>query len=485
MNVILLFIILVSITVITSSSSSADEDGYYGYDYNDENNTTNSNDDGYYYYYYDDYESPAPEPIPAPVHIPTALREQQLQIEQNRLRVQKQKDELVQRQHELHQHQQTLREEAAIKAKAKQKEEEAIRIRQKEEQKSMASRGFLITGEGLIKITKKLFMIPRIYDSIKDQFGCLKAGSDQGSRPKDSEEMQLLTIIEEKKKQEEIKQRSMTKMTLKERQEERMRYQMEMALVQEKMKKDRKFFLGSTCEMLTCTACMVVVEEFSIAVKNMMFDPEIKYVEQVFEGFCGSNTITRVHGGLILKMCKDWFTSTIGYKEALFIPFENNKNWENPLPLISTLVPNKNRTCGDIGACDYEIFQMNNTKVYRYQERWDDKCFVCQKFADDLEARVTLSENINEAAITTLVTNACDRLGFQDNFYEICKAMIRGKVDTLTWLADMHKEKVRKKVKADTRFSDFLCQDLSYCLKWESDGEIAKRNQVVVEPVFS
>ena len=481
MNVILLLLVLVLVDI--SSISGIDDDGYYGYDSIDDNNSnSNTNDDGYYYYYYDDY---VPDPIPPPVLIPTALREQQLHIEQNRLRAQKQKDELVQRQHELHQQQQILREEAAIKAKIKQKEEEAIRIRQKEEQKNMASRGFLVTGEGLIKITKKLNMVPRIYDSIKDQFGCLKSGSDQGSRPKDSEEMQLLTVIEEKKKLEEIKQRSMTKMSLKERQEERMRYQLEMALIQEKMKKDRKFFLGSTCEMLTCTACMVLVEEFSVVVKNKMFDPDTKYVEQVFEGFCESNTITRVHGGLVQKMCKDWFTGIIGYKEALFIPFENNKNWENPLPLISTLIPNKNRTCGDIGACDYDIFKLNNTKVYRYQERWDDKCFVCQKFADDLEARVTLSENVNEAAITTLVTNACDRLGFQDNFYEICKSMIRGKVDTLTWLADMHKEKVRKKVKADTRFSDFICQDLSYCLKWESDGEIAKRNQVIVDPVFS
>ena len=471
----IVMIMMMIICIVNSTSNNND---------NNDNYNDNEYDASYYYYYYD-YDDTAHNPQPIPITIPSALQEHQQQVELNRLKLQKQKDELMQKQEELHQQQHLLREEAYAKARLKQKEEDAMRLRQKEEQKNMASRGFLVTGEGLKKISKKFSLIPRVYDGMHTQYGCLKAGHDQGSRPKDSEEMQLLTIIEEKKKQDEIKQRSMTKLSLKERQEERMRYQMEMALLQEKMKKDRKFFLGTTCEMLACTACMVVVEEFAIAVKNAMFSPEIKYVEQVFEGFCENNDIKRIHGGLVERMCKDFFGHQIGYKEALFIPFETHKNWESPLPLISTLFTNKNRTCGDIGACDYQMFTMNTTKVYRYQERWDDKCFVCQKFADDLEARVTLSENINEGTITTLVNNACERLGLTDTYYDICKSMIKGKSDTLSWLADMHKEKVKKKVKADIRFSDFICQDLNYCLKWESDGEIARKNQVIVEPVFS
>lgn len=39
----------------------------------------------------------------------------------------------------------------------------------------------------------------------------------------------------------------------------------------------------------------------------------------------------------------------------------------------------------DIGACEEEQFEFVSEPLDYTQEQWDDKCYVCQAFAKDLE----------------------------------------------------------------------------------------------------
>jgi hypothetical protein len=45
--------------------------------------------------------------------------------------------------------------------------------------------------------------------------------------------------------------------------------------------------------------------------------------------------------------------------------------------------------CTEVGACDAEQFEFVHKPLDYLQEHWDDKCYVCQAFAKDLE----VSEN--------------------------------------------------------------------------------------------
>jgi hypothetical protein len=43
------------------------------------------------------------------------------------------------------------------------------------------------------------------------------------------------------------------------------------------------------------------------------------------------------------------------------------------------------QVCTDVGACDAEQFEFVHEPLDYLQEHWDDKCYVCQAFAKDLE----------------------------------------------------------------------------------------------------
>ena len=47
-------------------------------------------------------------------------------------------------------------------------------------------------------------------------------------------------------------------------------------------------------------------------------------------------------------------------------------------------------------ACFSNDFTFAIEKIYRYQEKWDEKCFVCQQVIDNIEERVLLTKQINE-----------------------------------------------------------------------------------------
>ena len=45
--------------------------------------------------------------------------------------------------------------------------------------------------------------------------------------------------------------------------------------------------------------------------------------------------------------------------------------------------------CTEIGACDVEQFDFVTEPLDYTQDQWDDKCYVCQAFAKDLEVCVS------------------------------------------------------------------------------------------------
>ena len=58
-----------------------------------------------------------------------------------------------------------------------------------------------------------------------------------------------------------------------------------------------------------------------------------------------------------------------------------------PLFHLSPFFPffHRCQVCVDVGACDAEQFDFISEAQDYTQEQWDDKCFVCQAFAKDLE----------------------------------------------------------------------------------------------------
>ena len=43
------------------------------------------------------------------------------------------------------------------------------------------------------------------------------------------------------------------------------------------------------------------------------------------------------------------------------------------------------QVCVDMSACEIEQFEFVTEPLDYTQEQWDDKCYVCQAFAKDLE----------------------------------------------------------------------------------------------------
>lgn len=94
--------------------------------------------------------------------------------------------------------------------------------------------------------------------------------------------------------------------------------------------------------------------------------------------------------------------------------------------------------CTEIGACEVSEFEFYSKPQNKFQDQWDEKCFVCQAFAKDLEVRiyscrfnnsksqywqfflffylynykerVQLTRHITETNIVGIVSKTCDRL---------------------------------------------------------------------------
>jgi hypothetical protein len=68
------------------------------------------------------------------------------------------------------------------------------------------------------------------------------------------------------------------------------------------------------------------------------------------------------------------------------------------------------QVCLEVGACAVDDFRFQTKSEHFTQEQWDDKCFTCQAFANDLEAKVQLTRQVTEGSIVPIVRDTCNRM---------------------------------------------------------------------------
>lgn len=299
------------------------------------------------------------------------------------------------------------------------------------------------------------------------------ASSSAGEEPDEA----VKAVVEaetEKLKQTELKLAvKKNQLTFRELQALKMAQRLEMEMEIEE--KRPKFRLGSDCETLVCGACKAVVEEFSHLVYEKIDDPNIKYIEQVTKDFCKTKNIEVKYTNLMTDICENFEIESLGYKETLIRPFEEDGEWDqiNSFPSINR---KKKEICLEIGACEEEQFVFQREPIFQVQENWDEKCFMCQAFAKDLEERMQLQKYLTETSIIPLVRTTCERLELPEPYNGHCLPLIRGKMlDDIAWLAKVWGESVAKRAKGEQRFGDKLCEEIDYCEKWMEPEKMAEK----------
>ena len=145
----------------------------------------------------------------------------------------------------------------------------------------------------------------------------------------------------------------------------------------------------------------------------------------------------------------------------------------------------KKKICSDIGAGQASHFQVALTTSDPKQKHWDDKCYVCQAFATELEERLQLRKTISEGETSRVVSTLCDHIAFPDNLLPVCRELSSGPQQSdITWLAYMHAEAIPRRKKTNKLFKDQLCEEIKFCEPWVDEEEAAVNEAKKVEPVF-
>jgi hypothetical protein len=198
-------------------------------------------------------------------------------------------------------------------------------------------------------------------------------------------------------------------------------------------------------------------------------DPKKPFLEDVFEGFCDSKPISSKLTEIPNILCHK-FQYVSGYKEYLLSVFEAEATDSKRVDFINhfpNLVPKTQEICKRIGACTEDFNHFSTDKIYRYHEQWKDNCFVCQVFADAVEARLETMAKLTEQSISAFLIDMCVRLNLPDIYNHICLNFVEDKLfQDITWLAKVHSEELSNKKISETRFSDSLCQEINYCEEW-------------------
>lgn len=198
------------------------------------------------------------------------------------------------------------------------------------------------------------------------------------------------------------------RMSFREKQEIRLKSRREKEI--EKEKQRPKFRLGAACETQICGSCKAIVNEFAFVVDRAVNNSEVRYVEQVLSGFCESKEIALKYNDMVRDVCNNAFQDeTAGYKEALITAFEQEDSWEG-IATIPRIYQQQKKVCLAVGACSVEQFEFQSEPEHQTQEQWDERCFVCQAFATDLEERVQLTRHVTERSVVPMVQETCDRL---------------------------------------------------------------------------
>ena len=82
--------------------------------------------------------------------------------------------------------------------------------------------------------------------------------------------------------------------------------------------------------------------------------------------------------------------------------------------MSKTISDKSKKVCTDIGACDSKHFEVRLSSTKTKEKHWDDKCFVCQAFAIELEERLQLRKQVSESDTGDIARNICDKLAFPE-----------------------------------------------------------------------
>ena len=254
-----------------------------------------------------------------------------------------------------------------------------------------------------------------------------------------------------------------------------------------------KFLLGASCETLICGSCKAMVEEFATAVVEGLRDPQFVYIEDIMNEFCRRKEIAMKYSDLVGSICFTVQNDKGGYREAFLQPFEKDgpEDWPKARTDVARLNAKKRDICTNIGACVPQQFELQLKPAKLEQQHWDDRCYVCQAFARDLEERVQLSKVITESNIVGIVVDTCNRLGLLSSssatpaLAELCTPLAQGKLlDDIAWVAKVHSEALLRQVRGELLFADRLCEEINYCEKFVDPEELKRLEENKMEQVF-
>ena len=73
--------------------------------------------------------------------------------------------------------------------------------------------------------------------------------------------------------------------------------------------------------------------------------------------------------------------------------------------LPEKILEKQNKVCTTIGACNEWQFHLQTQPRNYRQEHWDEKCFMCQGFARNLEEHIQLKRYVADKNIKEMVSN--------------------------------------------------------------------------------
>lgn len=264
----------------------------------------------------------------------------------------------------------------------------------------------------------------------------------------------------------------------------------EKKMLERKEKEEKKlammgsFPLGASCEGLACSSCRSLVEEFGDAVVSGVSNPAFTYIEDVLPALCSRKEVKQRYSDLVSDMCDTIATTRLGYKEAFVAPFEQDEQWTRT-SMAAALPERTKKVCADLGACDKKHFEIRLSSTKTQEKHWDDRCFVCQAFATELEERLQLRRAVSEGDTGHVASTVCGKLALPSNLKPICEELSPGKYHSdVSWLAYMHTESIPRQKKANRLFKDQICEELKFCEPYVDEEEAAKQEAKKVEPVF-
>lgn len=274
------------------------------------------------------------------------------------------------------------------------------------------------------------------------------------------------------------------KPTFRELQEKKMQERKEREA--KKLADNQSYLPGGSCEALSCAACGVLVEHFSKRVHFGMDKPQYVYIDDLIPGFCEDRHLQLSYSSLVTEMCTTMLVTdkSGGYKEAFVTPFDEESNW-----LVATsamaLRSKSKQICTSLGACAADYYDVVLKPARKEQEHWDERCFVCQAFANSLEERLHLAKGLTEGSAVKVVEETCDRLELNDSLRGMCSGLVSGStLHDIGWVAFMHAETIPKQRRTTRLFADKLCEEQKYCEKYTPPEELEAAEVAKIEPVF-